>query len=1163
MVDATAAAADAAADTSETVIASSHSLFRCELHPRLEVVAIPGAGLGIKLQRDGGGSLPQGTVLLTESAFCAGPLDSNGNDEEAVSRFIERIKSQNQNIDHDECDKFYTGLLSVATLTTTISSESKSTNELDHDEEPESSDVPTEPERSPIQPQDQLLDRTWVQQCLDNNMYQCRREPNYAALFVALSRFNHSCDPNAINDASRDMAVVRVVRPIDEGDEIYISYVPVGQAIGNRRTAGFGFVCHCHRCARERIRDPSFGTQCTECYSGVCTMMPQYDSALGKCGDDNNNDIGDDPFSDGRAAAPCLNCGSCSALGGNVSRERHAAVVAALISLQRVLHRYDTDNNTDQNNNEDSSDDNDNNDDGDNNRLQILAEAQVALTLAPFSTHPDTLRLHRGVVRLLLQIHHTLASSASASSDNIHVHTIAKQSSNNNVILGQLREIRRLDQAHGGVKHRDLNFLRCFARVIKRCRGSEKACSDDNDTAVHDLPLPLHKHVETRWNDLCQIHFGASVAPATFINDIGIDDDDIDDNGDTIDVHFVPIGCNGERIALYDGDDEIDLSGHEIGDEGCEVLCSNLSAVSLVSSLDLDSNGITSRGGTALGTVMATGAVPLITTLDLMCNNIGSAGAIAIADAIRVQSCPLLAYLDLHGNNIGDDGAVAIAAVFSTGSAAGHLKHLNLSANGIDDRGCAALSLLFGSRSHCKLEHLDLSENLFQLCAPLFDNYRDIACLDGAEVTSLQYLDLSWNCITDLESILPMLTRTRCLAALETLNIKGNMLSDRESLIFYAKLKASDATPKLEFEDNISIAAEPVIYEDDDDELRLQKCLRSLGEGETINPKVCALQEIWQSKSSPDVESETEPTASAQGPTDISSLKANLNRKGFFVMPQIFQRWRDSGAGNGFHSVNQLASTIDRLELAHWPPVFCFMCDAVWDLVSTRLWDEMRLLLGDDCVLEQSVFAWSLKPPAVTGINTNRIGQSFGLPHRDFSASEALGDDGKTPQLLTVWIPVNDATLENGCMYVVPREFDENFDRPEDHGHMRSATAVRGTSVCKLRFPVNGARALPAQSGSLLVWNGNTIHWGAGCSQYTSSPPRKSIAMTFFRRSSAVARRQLDGNEAGVPITQECARDMSSNRRLALIARSLLLYNQWHTLKSSAVPSVLYDVTTV
>ena len=89
----------------------------------------------------------------------------------------------------------------------------------------------------------------------------------------------------------------------------------------------------------------------------------------------------------------------------------------------------------------------------------------------------------------------------------------------------------------------------------------------------------------------------------------------------------------------------------------------------------------------------------------------------------------------------------------------------------------------------------------------------------------------------------------------------------------------------------------------------------------------------------------------------------------------------------------------------------------VWFLVN--YFQEVNHILGENCVLRPSFFAWSLKPAHKPGNNNDRIGQSFGLPHRDYPASEAMFDDGKTPKLLNVWIPVNDATLENGCMYMV------------------------------------------------------------------------------------------------------------------------------------------------
>ena len=50
----------------------------------------------------------------------------------------------------------------------------------------------------------------------------------------------------------------------------------------------------------------------------------------------------------------------------------------------------------------------------------------------------------------------------------------------------------------------------------------------------------------------------------------------------------------------------------------------------------------------------------------------------------------------------------------------------------------------------------------------------------------------------------------------------------------------------------------------------------------------------------------------------------------------------------------------------------------------------------------------------------------------------------------------------------------------------------------KLRFPVHGARALPAPAGTVLCWNGCTVHWGSSCSK-AAPVPRKSLAMTFRR----------------------------------------------------------------
>jgi hypothetical protein len=308
--------------------------------------------------------------------------------------------------------------------------------------------------------------------------------------------------------------------------------------------------------------------------------------------------------------------------------------------------------------------------------------------------------------------------------------------------------------------------------------------------------------------------------------------------------------------------------------------------------------------------------------------------------------------------------------------------------------------------------------------------------------------------------------------------------------------------------------------------------------------------------------------------------------------------------------MTRLAVVMERLESAGWPPVFCFMNDAVWDFVAAQVWPVVRALLGVDCVLDSgSAFAWSLKATgkstfprdgefrswqnAVSSINTTvpkekeheghrGFGSSFGLPHRDYSAADSLyreeEEEGKGcpkaaasdhPAILNVWIPLNDATLDNGCMYVVPREFDTDFARTDNHhAHMNPATEVQCGLSSKIHFPLHGVRALPAPAGSLIAWYGNTIHWGSTCSRYAKAP-RKSIALTFRRGDIKVGAGVLAPDDAprihrpSPPITITQASAMTPALRLALISRSLLLYNQWHALADDAVPPLIYETTAV
>lgn len=75
----------------------------------------------------------------------------------------------------------------------------------------------------------------------------------YGAVYPTFSRINHSCTPNAniFFDTDTFEGKLHAMRPIEEGEEITISYVFVEASRAERqaRLARYGFVCSCEACS--------------------------------------------------------------------------------------------------------------------------------------------------------------------------------------------------------------------------------------------------------------------------------------------------------------------------------------------------------------------------------------------------------------------------------------------------------------------------------------------------------------------------------------------------------------------------------------------------------------------------------------------------------------------------------------------------------------------------------------------------------------------------------------------------------------------------------------------------------------------------------------------------------------------------------------------------
>lgn len=106
-------------------------------------------------------------------------------------------------------------------------------------------------------------------------------KPGCSALFERFSRLCHSCFPNAVHFSKNRRQFVRCLRPIQEGDEITISYQSDGSALCSAMERNRdlllaeGFVCGCIRCKHDYCRMFC----CRQCDGAV--LVSQLEGARG------------------------------------------------------------------------------------------------------------------------------------------------------------------------------------------------------------------------------------------------------------------------------------------------------------------------------------------------------------------------------------------------------------------------------------------------------------------------------------------------------------------------------------------------------------------------------------------------------------------------------------------------------------------------------------------------------------------------------------------------------------------------------------------------------------------------------------------------------------------------------------------------------------------
>ena len=232
-----------------------------------------------------------------------------------------------------------------------------------------------------------------------------------------------------------------------------------------------------------------------------------------------------------------------------------------------------------------------------------------------------------------------------------------------------------------------------------------------------------------------------------------------------------------------------------------------------------------------------------------------------------------------------------------------------------------------------------------------------------------------------------------------------------------------------------------------------------------------------------------------------SGLAGRFAEEGYFQLAPLVQP----------AVLDRMRAAVTTVERAGWPPVFAWVYDQFWRLPRAQgLVNLFSAILGPD--YRQTPNIWTHVVPG------NR-GATGWVPHVDH-----LG----TGTRLTVWIPLSDATVDSGCMCVLPKHLVPR----RLAGRWYETPTLEMKDAIRL---IHAARPLPAHAGSVLGWNAELLHWGGA--REVSGDPRISFSMEF-----AAPGGDADSEEPALAATDGTM--PAFDVRLRTIARGIVIYRE-------------------
>jgi ectoine hydroxylase-related dioxygenase (phytanoyl-CoA dioxygenase family) len=242
------------------------------------------------------------------------------------------------------------------------------------------------------------------------------------------------------------------------------------------------------------------------------------------------------------------------------------------------------------------------------------------------------------------------------------------------------------------------------------------------------------------------------------------------------------------------------------------------------------------------------------------------------------------------------------------------------------------------------------------------------------------------------------------------------------------------------------------------------------------------------------------------GPEAQADLQEEFGRKGYFQIDSVLSE----------ANAERLKTGMEIVKDAGWHPVFSFVYDQFWLPVRTPLLESvLSAILGAG--YKQSCYLWAHYVCPLRGAHG-------WPPHVDYAGRR---------NRVNVWLALSDATLDNGCMYLIPKDLTPP-------GIAENFLKIASFSFADVKTLLQGGRALPVRTGAALGWGPEVIHWGS-YHKGQHGNPRFSISMEFVGASE----RQKDDEPPLLDTTKSLP---TFEQRLYSIAQGILVYQKAETL---------------